>query len=49
MIVGFFAGGDDHSSLNPKNLGTGSTIFSVQVASLFVSNYAFERMVGTHG
>jgi hypothetical protein len=31
-----------------QDLGTGSIIFSVQVALLSVSNYAFERMNGTH-
>jgi hypothetical protein len=29
-----------------QNLGAGGTIFSVQVALLFVSNYAFERNGG---
>jgi hypothetical protein len=32
-----------------QNLGAGGRIFLVQVALLIVSNYAFERMVGTHG
>jgi len=32
-----------------QNIGTGGTIFSVQVASLTVSNYALERMDGTNG
>jgi hypothetical protein len=32
-----------------KNFRASGTIFLVQVASHFVSNYALERMDGTHG
>ena len=32
-----------------QNLDTGGTIFPVQVASYLVSNYALQRMDGTHG